>query len=375
MYKKLQKLGEGSFGAAYIVEKDDQKFVLKQIEKEHVSRKNFANEIRTLKKVTDTFKCSGFTICLHDAFEGKKYFNIITNYISNTVGLDSVIYDNKESQVLFSFDDNIFIIQRLVDQLAILHASGIVHGDIKPANILLQIQNSRVTAAFFIDFGLSCFKTCYGTGTLIYMAPEILLKLHKRIKKHQAKKADIWSLGVTFFELLNNEMPFPLESDYKRIKDISTEKYIGARQGYTRLSEPSLVRSDELLQVNLAKYWGVFPGSEKDFPVIYSAYNTEYDGINDFVEYLLKPEKKRPGIGRLKATLAKIVFDLAMKDNSPTRNVLSKTDLRRRDVGTTGNLQDVTSDNQKNCHGNKSVILSNDSDNRVSKRFLWQRSL
>lgn len=91
----------------------------------------------------------------------------------------------------------------LLDAVAAVHAHGLRCGDLKPENVLLGPEGVAL-----IDFGLSRESESLEvaripTGTLPYMAPEIL--------RGQAADArsDLFSLGVLLFELLTGSVPFP----------------------------------------------------------------------------------------------------------------------------------------------------------------------
>ena len=84
-----------------------------------------------------------------------------------------------------------------------LHGRGIVHGDLSPANVLVEIQESTVRVTL-IDPGLG--RAAAGVdGTVGYLAPEILTG-HTR-----SPAADVYSLGCVLFELLEGAQPFPGE--------------------------------------------------------------------------------------------------------------------------------------------------------------------
>ncbi|CCA67823.1 hypothetical protein PIIN_01647 [Serendipita indica DSM 11827] len=92
-----------------------------------------------------------------------------------------------------------------------LHEHGVVHNDIKPANILL----SKEGVPKLVDFG---FSECYGLSTpdafrssLAYGTPEYLSPERARGQFHDSRKSDVWALGVTFFEIIMGRTPF--ESD------------------------------------------------------------------------------------------------------------------------------------------------------------------
>src|SRR5438132_8359228 len=101
------------------------------------------------------------------------------------------------------------IIPQVCDALQYAHDEGFVHRDIKPENILLD-KKGRVKIA---DFGLArligltpTYLSLTGSkeimGTLYYMAPEQIRRTHT-----VDHRADIYSLGVVFYEMLTGELP------------------------------------------------------------------------------------------------------------------------------------------------------------------------
>jgi tRNA A-37 threonylcarbamoyl transferase component Bud32 len=99
------------------------------------------------------------------------------------------------------------IVPKICEALQFAHDEGVVHRDIKPANILID-KRGRVKIA---DFGLaklagatdvSLTRSQQGMGTPQYMAPEQLE--NARSVDH---RADIYSLGVVFYEMLTGELP------------------------------------------------------------------------------------------------------------------------------------------------------------------------
>lgn len=106
-------------------------------------------------------------------------------------------------------EHSLAIVPHLCDALQYAHDKGIVHRDIKPENILIANDGSVKIA----DFGLSRIlgnesqqEMLTGThqvmGTPRYMAPENLEGTH-----HVDHRADIYSLGVVFYEMLTGELP------------------------------------------------------------------------------------------------------------------------------------------------------------------------
>ncbi|KAJ2917010.1 hypothetical protein MD484_g3420, partial [Candolleomyces efflorescens] len=96
----------------------------------------------------------------------------------------------------------------LLSGVDFLHRRGVVHNDIKPANILLSHKNIPV----LVDFGFAELKdpeeeTSFHSN-LTYGTPEYLSPERARGITHDTRKSDVWSLGVTFFEILCGRTPF-----------------------------------------------------------------------------------------------------------------------------------------------------------------------
>jgi len=93
--------------------------------------------------------------------------------------------------------------------LQALHERGIIHRDLKPLNILLEDDDEPVIADFGLakwmdDFDSDLSRTYAAIGTKYYMSPEQSLGL----KQLYGPGCDIWSFGVTLFELVVGERPF-----------------------------------------------------------------------------------------------------------------------------------------------------------------------
>lgn len=121
--------------------------------------------------------------------------------------MPDVLHEWLKRNKMIPLEDASLILNRLAAALTYAHHQGTMHRDIKPANILLDEEGT----VFLADFGLAApldslepgqMPSAFG-GSPFYMAPE-------QWKEEKVGVAtDIYQLGVTLFEMLTGERPFP----------------------------------------------------------------------------------------------------------------------------------------------------------------------
>ena len=201
----IELLGQGGMGAVYKARQKQLdrlvalKILLPQIAQTEAFAERFTREARSLAKLNHPRIISVYDFGHTE--DGLYYF--IMEFIDGT-DLRHVIQAGELSTA-----EALAIVPQVCEGLQFAHEEGIVHRDIKPENILLD-KKGRVKIA---DFGLAKLLdrpanlyTLTGAGqrmgTPHYMAPEQIE--HPGQVDH---RADIFSLGVVFYEMLTGELP------------------------------------------------------------------------------------------------------------------------------------------------------------------------
>jgi serine/threonine protein kinase len=115
----------------------------------------------------------------------------------------------------------VLLLDQIAGALSLAHRSNVIHRDIKPGNILLDEDGN----AYLTDFGIAKDLNLSGSntdpdaivGSLDYLSPE------QARGEPVTPRTDIYSLGVTMYELITGQYPFPnvssVERLYKHIND------------------------------------------------------------------------------------------------------------------------------------------------------------
>ncbi len=156
-------------------------------------------------------------VTIYDVGEDQEMSYIAMDYLK---GKDLLGYSKPDT--LLPAKEVLNIIIKVADALDYAHEQKVVHRDIKPANIIYDKETGVLKVT---DFGVACLtdtsKTKTGTilGSPSYMSPEQLAG--KRVDG----RSDLFSLGVTMYQLLTGELPFVGESLASLMYKIANEKH------------------------------------------------------------------------------------------------------------------------------------------------------
>lgn len=200
----VELLGQGGMGAVYKVRQRDldRWAALKILPSDVANDPNFAERFQREARALAQLGHQHIVIVYEFGQREGVYF-LLMEYI------DGVTLRQASQAGQITAKDALGIVTQICDALQFAHEEGVVHRDIKPENILID-KRGRVKIA---DFGLAkllgkqaSFPTLTGThqimGTPAYMAPEQM-----EGTKGVDHRADIFSLGVVFYELLTGELP------------------------------------------------------------------------------------------------------------------------------------------------------------------------
>ncbi|MDO6424503.1 serine/threonine protein kinase [Saccharophagus degradans] len=203
-YKILRTLGKGGMATVYLAEQEifEREVALKVMSKSLAEDPSFGQRFMREAKIVSQLVHPNI-VTVHDVGVHEGYY-----YLSMQV-IDGL--DLKQSRRSLSLRQKITAIRDIAKALDYAGSKGYVHRDIKPENILFHTSDGR---AVLTDFGiaraaesdLTMTQTGTAIGTPHYMSPE------------QAKglavdhRADLYSLGVVFYLLLANRLPFDAES-------------------------------------------------------------------------------------------------------------------------------------------------------------------
>ncbi len=200
-YELLQEVSRGPLTSVYIVRDrlNGQNMLLKTLNPQHANdpeiTKRFLREAEMIRRFNHQN--------IVKIYDHGSYKNVPFTVMEYVKGWNLRDFENLNRPLPFTIALPVF--NKILDALAYAHKNDIIHRDIKPSNILVGADGSvKLT-----DFGLARPQdlsaiTEHGNmiGTPAYIAPEILQGQPSSVK------SDIFSAGLTFFEVLTGENPF-----------------------------------------------------------------------------------------------------------------------------------------------------------------------
>jgi serine/threonine-protein kinase len=206
-YEVVGRLGRGGMGAVYKVRNtisqrvDAMKVLLPDLEATPELGERFLREIRVHASLRHPNIAQLLT-----AVRADNRLLMIMELVEGT-GLDEVLRLGA-----MDIGDAVACISQVLDALGYAHSHGVIHRDVKPANIIVLPEGM----VKLLDFGIAqgaterrLTQTGMVVGSLSYMSPEQVSAMPVDAR------SDLYSVGVTLYQALTGELPFRTGSDYE----------------------------------------------------------------------------------------------------------------------------------------------------------------
>jgi eukaryotic-like serine/threonine-protein kinase len=210
-YRILEVIGRGGMGVVFKALDDnlDKIVALKMIDPFLAKDENFTRRFKTEAKALAKLE-NPHIVGVHALRNTEAGLFMVMEYVESRP-LSHYLRENGP----FNVKDTVSVLKQLLDAIGHAHQVGVIHRDIKPSNILL-CDNGKVKVT---DFGLAkvvqqkdgaSTVTQTRAGTLYYMSPEQIKGL-----KNVDIRSDLYSLGMTLYEMLTGRVPFDkTDSDF-----------------------------------------------------------------------------------------------------------------------------------------------------------------
>ena len=202
-YLLTKKLGSGNFSTVWLaVDSNDKRtFACKQIKKDKIKgnkvlEKLLNNEVWVMSKISHPN-----ILHLHEQFVSDNNYYLFMDYCEQG---DLENYMAEKSIKFFQEAEAVALLRQLMNGFVELRSNKILHRDLKLANIYMKNDNLVIGDFGFAKIGSEFARSKLGTP--MTMAPELLF--YEPGKVVYNSKADLWSVGVVFYQLLFGNWPF-----------------------------------------------------------------------------------------------------------------------------------------------------------------------
>ena len=198
-YRITGRIGTGGTAEVYLATD----FIKKQTVAVKIIKEELLNDPRSVARFEhEAAACASFNhqnivkVFNQGQVNGCSY--LIFEYVKG-----QTLFDRLDFQATFSLKEASEIMLQLLDAISYIHERGVVHRDIKPQNIFYLANGTVKLADFGIAQSVEEDDSNQGVfGSVYYLAPEVC------VGEQASIQSDIYSCGVTYYQLLTGRLPF-----------------------------------------------------------------------------------------------------------------------------------------------------------------------
>ncbi|KAL3837227.1 hypothetical protein ACJMK2_022597 [Sinanodonta woodiana] len=209
-FQKIEKIGEGTYGIVYKARDkiSGNMVALKKIRLDADSEGVPSTAIREISLLKELSHPN--VVSLLDVVHNEKKLYLVFEYLNQDLKkyMDSVPASGLPIPLIKSY------LHQLLQGIAFCHAHRVLHRDLKPQNLLIDVEGNIKLADFGLAraFGVPVRTYTHEVVTLWYRAPEILLG-----SRFYSTPVDVWSLGCIFAEMITRRPLFPGDSEIDQL--------------------------------------------------------------------------------------------------------------------------------------------------------------
>lgn len=218
-YRCIRPLGTGGMGDVYLA--DDlvlaRRVALKTVRSELFGNEEVRRRILRECRMQAAIGAHPNIITLYDTVEEDERIYLVMEYFAGDTLAHLLAVRAESGATGLNIEEIVRIVLQILAALAAIHATNIVHRDIKTSNILLHKVDDGRYAVKLMDFGIARIESgeedtdlltrvgIRGPGTPAYMAPE---RIDPQAFGEISPATDLYSVGVILHQLLRGEPPF-----------------------------------------------------------------------------------------------------------------------------------------------------------------------
>jgi serine/threonine protein kinase len=195
----IRRLGQGGTGEVFLAEKDGRQVALKVLSAETAADARLREQVLTAATALTSVRHAALVRVLEIGQLADHRHYVASDYVEGR-DLGEIL----TLEEALDYERVVGLAKQLCAGLALAHQAGLVHGDLKPSNILVGKQDgSGHESATILDFGTAqTTGTASPLGSPEYWSPE------QASGRHTDMRSDIYSLGIILYEALTGSAPF-----------------------------------------------------------------------------------------------------------------------------------------------------------------------